>query len=139
MLEVLKQLFENNVVSEDIKTEIEESWNKRIQENRDHVTAELREEFARKFEHEKSVMVESLDRMLSERLQSEISEFIDDRKQLVEAKAQYAKKMKKDAKVMKEFVFRNLNNELSELHEDHKRMSDNFSKLEEFVVTQLAR
>jgi hypothetical protein len=139
MLEVLKQLFENNVVSEDIKTEIEESWNKKIQENRDHVTAELREEFARKFEHEKSVMVESLDRMLSERLQSEISEFIDDRNQLVEAKAKYAKKMKKDAKVMKEFVFRNLSNELSELHEDHKVMSNNFSKLEEFVVTQLAR
>jgi hypothetical protein len=139
MLEVLKQLFENNVVSEDIKTEIEESWNKKIQENRDHVTAELREEFARKFEHEKSIMVESLDRMLSERLSTEIAEFIDDRKQLVEAKAQYAKKMKKDAKMMKEFVFRSLNNELSELHEDHKKMSDNFSKLEEFVVTQLAK
>jgi DNA repair exonuclease SbcCD ATPase subunit len=139
MLEVLKQLFENNVVSEDIKAEIEESWNKRIQENRDHVTAELREEFARKFEHEKSIMVESLDRMLSERLSTEISEFVEDRKQLIEAKATYAKKMKKDSAMMKEFVFRSLGNELSELHEDHKRMSSNFAKLEEFVVTQLAR
>jgi hypothetical protein len=139
MLEVLKQLFENNVVSEDIKTEIEESWNKRIQENRDTVTAELREEFARKFEHEKSIMVESLDRMLSERLSVEIAEFVEDRKELVEAKAKYAKKMKKDAEMMKEFVFRNLNNELSELHEDHKRMSNNFAALEEFVVAQLAK
>ena len=139
MLEVLKQLFENNVVSEDIKTEIEESWNKRIQENRDTVTAELREEFARKFEHEKSIMVESLDRMLSERLSVEIAEFVEDRKELVEAKAKYAKKMKKDAETMKEFVFRNLNNELSELHEDHKRMSNNFAALEEFVVAQLAK
>jgi hypothetical protein len=139
MLEVLKQLFENNVVSEDIKTEIEESWNKRIQENRDNVTAELLEEFARKFEHEKSIMVESLDRMLSERLSTEIAEFVEDRKQLVEAKAKYAKKMKKDANVMKEFVFRSLHGELYELHEDHKKMSENFSKLEEFVVTRLAK
>ena len=139
MLEVLKQLFENNVVSEDIKTEIEESWNKRIQENRDHVTAELREEFARKFEHEKSVMVESLDKMLSERLSSEIAEFVVDRKGLVEAKATYHKKMKKDAAALKEFVFRSLHGELYELHEDHKKMSDNFAKLEEFVVTHLAK
>jgi hypothetical protein len=95
MLDVLKQLFENNVVSEDIKTEIEGAWTKQIQENRDRVTAELREEFAQKFEHEKGLMVESLNSMLEDRLTNEIAEFIDDKKQLIEAKAKYAKKMKK--------------------------------------------
>jgi hypothetical protein len=139
MLDVLKQLFENNVVSEDIKAEIEESWNKKIQENRDQVTSELREEFAQKFEHEKAQLIESLDSMLNDRLTGEIAEFVEDRKQLIEAKAKYAKKMKKDSEVVKEFVSKKLASEISELHEDHKKMSDNFGKLEQFVITQLAK
>ena len=139
MLDVLKQLFENNVVSEDIKAEIEESWNKKIQENRDQVTSELREEFAQKFEHEKAQLIESLDSMLNDRLTGEIAEFVEDRKQLIEAKAKYAKKLKNDSKVVKEFVSKKLASEISELHEDHKKMSDNFGKLEQFVITQLAK
>ena len=49
MLDVLKQLFESNVVSEEIKASIEDAWNKRIQENRESVASELREEFAQKY------------------------------------------------------------------------------------------
>jgi hypothetical protein len=139
MLDVLKQLFENNVVSEEIKTEIEGAWNKRIQENRDQVTAELREEFAQKFEHEKGQLIESLDAMLEDRLSKEIIEFVEDKKQLVEAKARYARKMNEDASKLQNFVFSQLKGELVELHEDHKKMSSNFAKLEEFVVTQLAK
>lgn len=139
MLDVLKQLFENNVVSEEFKAEIEESWNKKIQENRDQVTSELREEFAQKFEHEKAQLVESLDSMLNDRLTDEIAEFVEDRKQLIEAKAKYAKKLKNDSKVVKEFVSKKLASEISELHEDHKKMSDNFGKLEQFVITRLAK
>jgi hypothetical protein len=139
MLDVLKQLFENNVVSEEFKAEIEESWNKKIQENRDQVTSELREEFAQKFEHEKAQLIESLDSMLNDRLTGEIAEFVEDRKQLIEAKAKYAKKLKNDSKIVKEFVSKKLASEISELHEDHKKMSDNFGKLEQFVITRLAK
>ena len=60
MLDALKTLFENDVVSEEVRHEIEEAWNSRIKENRQAVTAELREEFAQKYEHDKSTMVESL-------------------------------------------------------------------------------
>lgn len=139
MLEVLKNLFENNVVSEEFKAEIEDAWNKKIQENRELVTAELREEFAQKFESDKAALVEALDKMMTDKLSEEIVEFREDKKQLAEAKAKYHKKMKKDAEAMKEFVFRKLHAELSELHEDQKVMVSNFSKLEEFVVNQLAK
>lgn len=139
MLDVLKQLFESNVVSEEIKANIEDAWNKKIQENREQVTSQLREEFAQKFEHEKSQLVEAIDKLMTDRLSGEIAEFIEDKKQLAEAKANYVKKMKSDASVMKEFVTRQLKSELSELHEDQKIMSKNFAKLEEFVVKQLAK
>jgi mRNA-degrading endonuclease toxin of MazEF toxin-antitoxin module len=139
MLDALKTLFENNVVSEEIRAEIEEAWEARVTENRKAATAELREEFAQKYEHDKAAMVEAVDAMLSERLAEEIAEFAEDRKQLAEAKAKYAVAMRENADLMKNFVIDQLGKEVSELHEDQKAMAENFSKLEEFIVEALAK
>jgi len=46
MLDALKTLFENDVVSEEVRVSIEEAWEAKIAENRRAATAELREEFA---------------------------------------------------------------------------------------------
>jgi hypothetical protein len=138
MLDFVKQLFENNVISEEIKSEIEIAWDKQIQESRDKVTATLREEFAQKYEHDKSAMVEAVESMLADRLQSELSELAEDRQGLIEARAKYAKKMKADAATMESFVFANLRKELSELHEDRKQVAENVAKLESFIVDALA-
>lgn len=139
MIDIVKQLFENDVISEEMKSEIESAWQSKIQENRDQVTAELREEFAQKYEHDKGVMVEAIDKMINDRLQSELSELAEDRNQLIEAKAKYAKKMADDAKKMEGFVLRRLASELSELHEDRKTVAANFAKLESFIVDALAK
>jgi len=138
-LDALKTLFENDVVSEDVRQQIQEAWDQRVIENRQAVTAELREEFAQKYEHDKSTMVEAIDSLVSEKLAEEISEFTEDRKQLAEAKAKYAVAMRENATLMKDFVIDQLGAEVSELHEDQKAMAENFSKLEEFVVEQLAQ
>jgi hypothetical protein len=139
MLDALKTLFENDVVSEDVRAEIEEAWNARIQENKQQVTAELREEFAAKYEHDKSTMVDAIDSMLSERLAEEIAEFSEDRKQLAEAKAKYAIAMRQNADLMKKFVAENLSKEIKELHEDQKAVTEKFAMLETFIVDQLAK
>ena len=139
MLDFVKQLFENNVISEEMKSEIESAWQSRIQENRDQVTAELREEFAQKYEHDKTAMVEAVESMLSDRLQAELSELAEDRQGLIEARAKYAKKMKNDSKAMESFVLQNLKKELAELHEDRKAVADNVAKLESFIVDALAK
>jgi len=139
MLDIVKQLFENNVISEEIKSEIESAWNSRIQENRDEVTATLREEFAQKYEHDKGAMVEAVEAMLTDRLQSELGELAEDRQGLIEARAKYAKKMKSDSKAMESFVLQNLKKELAELHEDRKAVAGNVEKLESFIVDALAK
>jgi hypothetical protein len=139
MLDIVKQLFENNVISEEIKSEIESAWQTRIQENRDQVTAELREEFAQKYEHDKSAMVEAVEAMLADRLQAELGELAEDRQGLIEARAKYAKKMKDDSAAMESFVLSNLKKELSELHEDRKQVASNVAKLESFIVDALAK
>jgi hypothetical protein len=139
MLDALKQLFENNVISEDIKESIESAWATRISEAREQVAVQLREEFAQKYEHDKNTMIEAVDRMISEQLSAELVEFADDRNQLAEMKVKYAKKMKADGAVMKEFVTRQLAAEVRELHEDQVQMASKFGTLENFVVEALAQ
>jgi hypothetical protein len=139
MQDFVKQLFENNVISEDMKSEIENAWESRIQENRDQVTSTLREEFAHKYEHDKSSLLEAVETMISDRLASEIADFAEDRQGLIEAKANYARKMKNDAIAMESFVLKNLSKELAELNEDRRAVADNVSKLESFIVDALAK
>ena len=131
MLDSLKTLFENNVISEEMRAEIEQAWESRIVENRKEVNQQLREEFAQRYEHDKQVMVEALDKMIADHLEVEIREFKEDKAQLAEAKAKYAKKMK-------EFVVHQLAKEISELHEDQKQTADKFGKLEQFVIDALS-
>ena len=139
MLDALKSLFENNAISEEIKADIEQAWNKKVDENKMQITAELREEFAQKYEHDKGVMVEAIDKMVEEKLAEEIKEFADDRSKLAEARAKYHVAMRENADLLKNFVVAQLGKEVSELHEDPKAMSEKFGKLEEFVVEALTK
>jgi hypothetical protein len=132
-------LFENNVISEEMKSEIETAWQSRIQENRDQVTTELREEFAQKYEHDKGAMVEAVEAMLADRLQAELGELAEDRQGLIEARAKYFAKMKSDATTMESFILQNLKKELAELHEDRKAVASNVAKYESFIVDSLAK
>jgi hypothetical protein len=139
MLDIVKQLFENNVISEEIKSEIESAWQSRIQENRDQVTATLREEFAQKYEHDKNSMVEAVEAMLTDRLQAELGELAEDRQGLIDARARYAEKMTQDSTAMESFIMNNLRKELAELHEDRQRVANNVTQLESFIVDALAK
>jgi len=138
-LDALKSLFENNVISEEIKESIETAFESRITEAREQVAQQLREEFAQKYEHDKNTMIEAVDRMVTDHLSAELVEFADDRKQLAEMKVKYAKKMQAESAVLKEFVTRQLASEVSELHENQMEMVTKFGKLEQFVVEALAQ
>ena len=139
MLDALKTLFENDVVSESVRNEIQEAWDTKIKENRTQVTAELREEFAQKYEHDKQTMVEAIDAMLADKLSEEITEFQDDRQKLAEARAKYAVAMRENANLMQKFVVQQLGKEIGELHEDQKLMADKFHTLENFIVDALSK
>ena len=139
MLDAFKQLVESGVMSEDVRSAVQEAFDKKIQENRDQVTAELREEFAQKYAHDKGVMIESIDKMLSERLAAEMAELAEDRRALAETRAKYVEKMSSDSKIMEAFVTRQLAHELGEFQNDRKTVAENFEKLEQFVVNALAK
>jgi hypothetical protein len=139
MLDAFKQLVESGVMTEETKSVIESAFAEKIQENRDQITAELREEFAQKYSHDKTVMVEAIDKMLSERLAVEMAELHEDKQSLAEAKKAYKEKMSKDGKKLEGFVIKQLGKELVEFQNDRKKVSENFAKLEQFVVHALAK
>ena len=138
-MDAFKQLVESGVMSEEVKSAVEAAFTTKIQENRDQVTAELREEFAQKYSHDKTVMVEAIDRMLSERLAAEMAELHNDKKALAEAKAQYQQRISTDAKKLEGFVINQLGKEVVEFQSDRKKVAENFSKLEQFIVHALAK
>ena len=139
MLDALKQLFENNVISEDIRADIASAWDRKILENREQATQQLREEFAQKYEHDKQTMIEAIDKMVTDRLTAEIQEFTEDRSQLAEAKARYAVSIREHSEKLNGFVLKSLAKEITELHGDQKVMAENFAKLEGFIVEALAK
>jgi len=139
MFDAISKLVESGVIGEDTKKSIEEAWESKVKENREQATAELREEFAKRYEHDKSNMIEAIDKMMSDKLSEEISKFVEDRKQLAQEKIAYKESVGAHSAKLEEFVLSKLTNEVKELHDDRKSVGENFAKLEEFVVNALAK
>ena len=135
----ISKLVESGAISEDVQKSIQEAWDSKIKENKETVGAELREEFAKRYEHDKGNMIEAIDKMMSEKLSEEISKFIEDRKALAQEKISYKENVGAHSAKLQEFVLTKLSEELKELHGDRKGVHSNFGKMEEFVVNALAK
>ena len=115
MQDALKNIVENSMLSEETRTAIQEAWDKKVSVLREAVEAELRTEFAERYEHDKGNLVEALDRMVSDNLKKEIVEFAEDRKALVSERVQLKKQMREHAKKINKFVLENLAKEINSL------------------------
>ena len=135
----ISKLVESGAISEDVQKSIQEAWDSKVKENKETVGAELREEFAKRYEHDKGNMIEAIDKMMTEKLSEEISKFIEDRKALAQEKIAYKENVGAHSSKLQEFIMKKLSEELKELHGDRKGVHENFSKLEEFVVNALAK
>ena len=124
--------------SEEGQEMIKEAFESRLQEAREELTAELREEFAQKFEHDKAIMVESMDKFLNDKVAAEIAEFADDRKALAEERVKYKARVAEHVKTLEKFIVETLAGEVKELRADRDAAKANVHKLEEFVLKQLA-
>ena len=139
MIDAISKLVESGAISEDVQKSIQEAWDSKIKENRETVGAELREEFAKRYEHDKSNMIEAIDKMMTEKLSEEITKFVEDRKALAQEKIAYKENVGKHSAKLESFILTKLSEELKELHTDRKGVHENFKKMEEFVVNALAK
>jgi hypothetical protein len=139
MLDAIKPLLESGLINEDVAQDINKVWESKLTEARDQVRAELREEFAQRYEHDRSVMVEALDKMITESLSSEISEFHEERKALNEDRVKAKVKLQEQASKFNDFMVTKLAEEIKELRNDRKAQMENQQKLEKFVVHALSK
>ena len=138
MLDAIKPLLDNGIINEETRTAISEAWEARLSEAKETVRAELREEFAQRYQHDKSVMVEALDKMVTESLTAELQEFADEKQKLAEDRVAFKQHMVESASKFDNFLVSKLAEEIKELRSDRKVYEGAVSKLENFVIRALA-
>ena len=131
-------LSESVGLSEETRGQIVGLWEAKISEAREEVAATLREEFARKFEHDKGVLVESIDRFLTDKVRVELEEFADDKRKLVAERVAYKSKLVEHTGMLNKFITEAVAKEMKEFYSEKKVMKENFKKLENFLLKQLA-
>ena len=139
MLDAIKPLLESGLINEETSTALNEAWEAKLNEAREQVRAELRDEFAQRYEHDKNVMVEALDKMMTDGLSEEISEFQNERKAMNEDRVQAKMKLRENVAKFNDFMVSHLAEEIKELRAERKLQTESQQKLEQFVVSALAR
>ena len=139
MQNAIKPLLDSELLSEEAQQEITEAWESKLNEAKEQARAELREEFAQRYEHDKSVMVEALDRMVTEGLAAELQQVAAEKQALAEDRVKFQTKIKEDASKFNNFMITKLAEEIGELRKDRKMHTEGVQKLEQFVVHALAR
>jgi hypothetical protein len=138
MLEAIKPLLDSGIINEETQTALNEAWETKLNEARETIRVELREEFAQRYEHDKSVMVEALDKMVTENLTAELKEFADEKQALAEDRVKFKTHMIESAGKFNDFMVTKLAEEIKELRNDRKTQTEAIAKLEKFVIHALA-
>lgn len=135
----LQPLLDGGLINEDVSQAINEAWEAKLVEAKEQVRAELREEFAQRYEHDRSVMVEALDKMVTTGLTEEIQEFQTERQAMNEDRVKAQVKLRETATRFNDFMVTKLAEEIKEIRTDRKQQNESQEKLEQFIVHALAR
>ena len=135
----LQPLLDGGLINEDVSQAINEAWESKLIEAKEQVRAELREEFAQRYEHDRSVMVEALDKMVTTGLTTEIQEFQIERQAMNEDRVKAQVKLRETASRFNNFMVTKLAEEIKEVRADRKQQNESQQKLEQFIVHALAR
>jgi hypothetical protein len=138
-LEIIKPLLESGIINEETSIAINEAWETKLNEAKEQVRAELREEFAQRYEHDKNVMVEALDKMVTDGLTSEIEEFQLEKQAMNEDRVNAKRKLHENASKFNNFMVEKLSEEIRELRNERKLQMESQEKLEQFIVKALSR
>lgn len=124
---VIQQLLESQVLTDDVKNQLVEAWDKKIAEARQNIEESTRKEFAQRYDHDKAQLVESMDKFLGDQIRKEIVEFHEERKANNKAIAENKAKVK-------EFALNKLKEEIKELNSDQKAVQEERVKLTKAVM-----
>lgn len=135
MIDALKPLLENDLLTEEAKQQLVEAWELKLKEAREEIETQLREEFSSRYEHDKGVLIEAVERMVEDGIKAEVAEFIADRKKLTHQQVKLAEEIRKariDAKeklaeqmkVLEAFVLDRLAKEIGDFETDRREVRE---------------
>jgi hypothetical protein len=127
----LQELLENTVLGDETRTALQEAFSAKLKE----AEKQLQESYAGRFEHEKAVLVETMDQMLNTVIRKELDEFQVDRDsvaaqkvRLAEATAkvqkQYNRKLQEHTQKLEQFMLKQIATELTEFRDDRKSLQE---------------
>ena len=137
--DAIKPLLESGLINEDVSRAINEAWDIKLSEATEEVRASLREEFAGRYEHDRGILVESLDKMVTTGLTDEIQEFQKERQAMNEDRVKAQVKLRETATRFNDFMVTKLAEEIREVRTDRLQQNESQQKLEQFIVHALAR
>jgi hypothetical protein len=127
----------STVLSEEVRDNINAAWEKHLAESREEVTAELREEFASRYEHDKSQLIEAMDKLMQDTINAGAADLKTLREEAMAQRTKYAAKIKEDTALLQKLVIETLSKEIQELRNDRAGQKDAFARLEEFALRKL--
>jgi hypothetical protein len=139
MFDAIKPLLESGLINDEVGAQLNEAWESKLNEARQQVRAELHEEFAQRYEHDRIVMVEALDKMVTDSLSEEIEEFRAEKAAMNEDRVRAQQKLHESATKFNNFMVTKLAEEIKELRSDRIVAKESQQKLEQFIVHALAR
>jgi hypothetical protein len=125
------------VLSEEVRENINAAWDKHLAESRETVTAELREEFASRYEHDKGQLIEAMDRLMQDTINVGANDLKSIREQAIAQRTKYAAKIKEDTQLLQKLVMETLAKEVAELRGDRGEQKESIARLEEFALRKL--
>lgn len=99
-MENIKELLGDKLPPE-IGASLQEAFDKKVKEVREQTELALREEFARRYDHDKENLVEAIDRMLSDVIQKHETEKGTETAKFVEARTAFRKAIKESRKTFR--------------------------------------
>jgi hypothetical protein len=138
MLDALKPLLDSGLVNEATRDAIETAWQTKLKDMQTEIRTEVREEFAGRYEHDKEVMIKTLDKVVEDTLTNEVAKIKAERNEAAKLKISAVKEMRTAAKKFNAFTTRALAEELAEFAQERKNSKSHLEKLERFVMSALA-
>jgi len=140
MDKTLTELLGQTGLSSEIMETLQEAFSKKVDEARAESELNLREEFARRYEHDKAQLVEAMDRMLTDVITVQESAKAAELTKVVEAReafrtavkehrSQYKAKLREHIAMTRNFAMEQLGNEVSALRAEKKSLAESKKKM----------
>ena len=133
MNDTITQLLGGDKLPPEVVSSLQEAFDKKVAEAREQAEATLREEFARRYEHDKESLVEAIDRMLSDVITRQETEKNEAVTRFVEARTAFRKTIKEARKTYRskldEHVVASRNVVLNKLKEEVVKLREAKQKL----------